>query len=110
MIESSIFDSLASGLMGGGAAVAVSILMLRRSVLELEERLRRLESERKECQAKCEARLDEGEKQFAKLDHEIIKGLNEIKVQIARLEGGGDFVKELAQSLKREAGKAKRGQ
>lgn len=110
MIESSLFDSLASGLMGGGAAVAVSILMLRRSVQELEERLKRLESDRKECQAKCEMRLDEGERQFAKLDHEIIKGLNEIKVQIARLEGGGDFAKELSHLLRRTPGKAKKEQ
>ena len=110
MMESAIFDSLASGLMGGGAAVAVSILMLRRSVQELEDRLKRLEADRKECQMKCESRLEEGERQFAKLDHEIIKGLNEIKVQIARLEGGSDFVKELAQSIRRAPVKAKREQ
>ena len=110
MIDAAIFDNLASGLMGGGAAVAVSILMLRRSVQELEERLRRLESERKECQVKCESRLDEVERQFIKLDHEIIKGLNEIKVQIARLEGGSDFVKELTQSLRKAAPKSKKEQ
>ena len=110
MIETTIFDSLASGLMGGGAAVAVSILMLRRSVQELEDRLKRLESERKECQSKCESRLDEVERQFIKLDHEIIKGLNEIKVQIARLEGGSDFVKELTQSLRKSSPKAKKEQ
>ncbi len=109
MLDGTLFDSMASGLMGGGAAVVVSILLLRRSVQELEERFKRLESERKECQAKCESRLDDGEKQFIRLDHEIIKGLNEIKVQIARLEGGNELMKELTQAVKRVSPKPKRG-
>jgi len=108
MLDFGSFDNLASGLMGGGAAVTVSILLLRRSMQELEERLKRLEAERKECEAKCEARFLDGEKQFARLDKEIIKGLNEIKIQIARLEGGGELVKEFAQSIRRTVAKAKR--
>jgi hypothetical protein len=108
MLELGVFDSLASGLMGGGAAVTVSILLLRRSMQEHEDRLRRLEVERKECQEKCESRFCEGERQFARLDKEIIKGINEIKVQIARLEGGGELVRELSQAIRRGPSKAKR--
>ena len=108
-IDFGLFDSLASGLMGGGAAITVSILLLRRSMQEHEDRLKRLELERKECQEKCEARLSDGERQFARLDKEIIKGINEIKVQIARLEGGNDFAKDFTNSLRRLSQKSKRG-
>ena len=104
MLDSSLFDSLTSGLIGGGSAVFTCILLLRRSVSELESRLLRLEEERKECQGKCERRFEHGKKEFARLDREIIQGLNEIKIQIAKLEGINEMAKELAQSIKAMAG------
>jgi len=87
MIDGAIFDNLASGLMSGGAAITVCIILLRRNLQDLTEQIKRLEAERKECAAKCEARFVEGERRFARLDREILSGLNELKIAIARMEG-----------------------
>jgi len=110
MLDSALIDNLASGLIGGGGAIFTSILLLRRSVAEMERRLSCSDSERKECQSKCERKVENWDKQFARLDHEIIQGLNEIKVQIAKLEGGNDLAKELAQSIRKLGPRSKKEQ
>ena len=110
MLDTAIIDNLASGLIGGGGAIFTSILLLRRSIAEMEGRLSRSETERKECQSKCERKVENWDKQFARLDHEIIQGINEIKIQIAKLEGNNDLAKELVQSLRKLGPKAKKEQ
>jgi len=76
----------------------------------MERRLSSSEAERKECQSKCEKKVENWDKQFTRLDHEIIQGLNEIKVQIAKLEGGNELAKELAQSIRKLAPRSKKEQ
>ncbi len=110
MLDAALIDNLASGLIGGGGAIFTSLLLLRRSIAEMEGRVARAEAESKSCQAKCERRVENWDKQFARLDHEIMQGINEIKVQIAKLEGGNDLAKELVQSLRKLGPKTKKGE
>jgi len=94
-MDVNVIEALLSGVSGAGAVIVVCIILIRKILLDLGERVDRTDAELKECRRNCDARLEKGEIEF----RQIISALNEIKVQIARSEVLGNARSQLAREV-----------
>jgi len=101
MLDAGLIDTLASGLLGGGGAIFVSILLLRRSIAEMEERVKKMEDRIDKNEEKTSIQFGQGEKHFQTMEIELLKGINDIKLELCSIKTEKNFVKELADELKK---------
>jgi len=96
MADAEIFNTLITAAGGSGTALGLGYLYIKGQLGDMRAEIERLRKERDDCASKCERRLDDGNKEFK----EIIAGINDIKVQMARIEGKNELAKEIANAFK----------
>ena len=77
-----MIQSLLSGAGGAGAALLIGLLLLRKTLQDLSERIDRTDRALQETRQLCDRRMEAGTVEYK----QIMDSLNEIKVQIARSE------------------------
>lgn len=94
-MEINILESLISGAGGGGAAMALAILLLRKTLADLSERIDRTDEALREYRTHCNSKMENSEKEF----RQIITSLHEIKIQITKGEALSEARNELARDI-----------
>lgn len=95
MADAEIFNTLITAAGGSGTALGLGYLYIKGQLSDMRTEIERLRKEREDCATKCERRLDDGNKEFKA----IITGINDIKIQIAKLEGKNELAREIAKEL-----------
>lgn len=99
MIDGETINIFGSSLVTSGGVLGVAIYLMRQKQNEQDRQQADMLNQFKACQDRCNARREDDEKHFGRIELDIMKALSEIQVQIARIETGGNVAKELAKEI-----------
>ena len=102
-----IIDQIGVSLIVGAVTLWTSVALLKKEVKGHDDRFKEVEDGCKECRNKTEGKFNDGVTKFQTLEINLMAGINDIKLQIARIESRNDLGKEIADNLIRAAASRK---